>query len=212
MTSSNLPITLSTLVLLTLTACGSTSGTNDRGMAPVYNDPSKQGMVSGIGVESHDLVALSQKMVKEMATNHTLMGRKKSPRVILDSKYLRNESSSRINKNLITDRLRINLNNAAAGRIIFIGRHYSDMINKERKLKREGKVDIGSMGMAKKVAGADFRLGGRIVSMDAMQSSSGKSSRFHQFIFEMVELETGAIIWGGMYDFKKTGQDDVIYR
>ncbi len=118
---------------------------------------------------------------------------------------------------MITDRLRVELNRAAQGRMIFAGRHFSEMVDKERRLKREGEgtiasVDTGTIGLTKATLGGDFRLGGRITTLDAVNSFSGMASRTHQIIYEMVDLETGQIVWSGIYDFKKTAQDDVIYR
>src|SRR5512145_2811689 len=59
----------------------------------------------------------------------------------------------------ITDRLRVELNRSAAGRMVFLGRHYGDMVAKERELKREGGADAGTIRSTKAQAGADFRLG-----------------------------------------------------
>jgi len=183
---------------------------NVSGRPTAYSDPSTVGRISGVGIESQDITSMSDLMMRDILATPVLAGRAKAPRVIVDSEYFVNESSSRINKNIITDRLRIQLNRAAAGRLFFIGRHYSHMVEKERKLKRQGLVDGGSMGMTRKMAGADFRLGGRITSLDARGRAG--ISRFHQIIFEMIELETGAIVWSNMYDFRKTAQDDIIYR
>ena len=104
------------------------------------------------------------------------------------------------------------LNAAANGRLIFVGRHYSDMVDQERSKKREGEVDTGTTGQVEKKAGADFRLGGRIMTLDAAKAETGMTARYHQIIFEMVDLETTEIVWGGIYEFRKAAQDDVIYR
>jgi hypothetical protein len=108
--------------------------------------------------------------------------------------------------------MRIALNRSAAGRMVFVARHYGDMVTSERDLKRTGVTDDGTMPKTRKMAGADYRLGGRLTSIDAVEVSSGTASRHHQAIFEMVDLETGQVIWGNMYEFRKAAQDDVIYR
>ena len=201
------------LVSLLSTACTvyDTNVRNERGRPTLYNDISDVGPVAGIGIESQDLTAMTDSMMRDILTSPELAGRSVAPRVIIDGEYFSNESSSRLNKKMITDRLRILLNRAASGKMFFIGRHYSHMVNRERQLKREGMVDVGTTGLAKKTAGADFRLGGRISSMDS-RTQSGYTSRYHQIIFEMVELETGGIVWSNMYEFKKTAQDDIVYR
>src|SRR5690606_9027156 len=114
-----------------------------------------------------------------------------------------NESSSRINKNMITDRLRIELQRAAQGRMVFIGREYSGMVEAERELKRSGVTDAGTIRSTRGTAGADFRLVGRITSADAVDSSSALTSRYQQISFEMIDLEYGTAVWGG--DRKSVG-------
>ncbi len=207
------PLAIALVAVVTVSACGGgTRVNNSAGRSTVYEDPSTSGRVQGIGLESQDLVSMTDRMMRDMRQNPQLAGRSPSPRVIIDSEYFRNESSSRINKNSITDRLRVELNRAANGRMVFVGRHYSDMVESERELKRSGVTDAGTIRQTQATAGADFRLGGRITSLDAMDTRSGEASRYHQVIFEMVDLEYGTIVWSGMYEMRKSAQDDIIYR
>lgn len=197
---------------LLIAGCATTSVNNSAGRATVYEDPGTSGRVQGIGLESQDLVSMTDRMMRDMMGNPTLTNRSTPARIIVDSEYFRNESSSRINKNSITDRLRVELNRAANGRMVFVGRHYSDMVESERELKRTGVTDSGTIRQTQATAGADFRLGGRITSLDAADTRSGEASRYHQVIFEMVDLEYGTIVWSGMYEMRKSAQDDIIYR
>jgi len=198
------------IALCTLLIGCSASVSNPGGMASTYVNNASS--IGGIGIDSADIIGATEAMTADMMQNPLLSGRNPAPRIIVDAEYFRNESSSRINKNSITDRLRIELNKAAAGHLIFLGRHYAQMIDKEREQKRSGALSQGTLGMAQSKAGADFRLGGRITSQDAINPKTGLMSRFHQIVFEMVDLETGIIIWNGIYDFKKAAQDDVLYR
>jgi hypothetical protein len=79
-------------------------------------------------------------------------------------------------------------------------------------MKREGAVDAGTIRATRAQAGADFRLGGRISSLDAQSTRTGTVSRFHQITFELVDLEQGSIPWSGIYEFRKEAQDDIVYR
>lgn len=198
---------------LVLAGCQSTSTIdNSAGRATVYEDTRSPGKVQGVGVESQDIMAVTDQMMRDMLSNPQLMNREVSPRIIIDSQYFTNESSSRINKNMLTDRLRINLNRAANGRLTFVGREYADMVEKERDLKRMGVVDGGTIRSTQATAGADFRLVGRIMSLDAMDTQSQERSRYHQITFELIDLELGTYVWSGMYEFKKSAQDDIMYR
>ncbi len=59
---------------------------------------------------------------------------------------------------------------------------------------------------------ADYRLAGRITSLDAVHSASAKQSRYHLFVFELINLRNNQIAWTDKYEFKKAGQPDVVYR
>ena len=198
-----------------LAACQTTATipvNNAPGAATTYLDPGTRGPVSGIGVESQDIISMTDRMMRDMLAAPVLTTRPAPPRVIIDAEYFYNESSSRLNKNSITDRLRVNLNRVAQGRMVFVARHLADMVATERALKRGGQVDTGTTSPAKAPQGGDFRLGGRITSLDSRSPTTGQMSRYNQITFEMINLETDEIVWSGIYEFLKTAQDDVIYR
>ncbi|MFC3071383.1 penicillin-binding protein activator LpoB [Phenylobacterium soli] len=180
--------------------------------ATVYKDTASPDAVKGIGTESQDIVSMADAMMRDLLTVPQLMNAAKPPRVIIDSKYFRNESSEIIDKSLITDRIRVNLNRAAGGRVMFIGREYAEMVELERDLKDSGKVDVGTTGRTRAQAGADYRLVGRIGTRDALDPRTGTASRFSQYTFELIDLEYGAIVWSNLYEFKKENRDDVVYR
>ena len=195
-----------------LAGCAPSQVDNVRGQATVYEDPQSSGRVQGVGIESQDVVAMTDEMMRDMLANRILAARATPPRIIIDNEYFRNESSSIINTNLLTDRLRVELNRAANGRMVFVGRHYADMVEKERQLKRDGAVDGGTIRKTQATAGADYRLGGRIASLDAIDRNTQTRSRYHQVTFEMVDLELGTIVWSGAYEMRKAAQDNVLYR
>lgn len=196
-----------------LTGCATPNLDNSAGRRVIYQDVSApSATVAGVGVESQDVVSMTDKMVRDILSNPQISGRATAPRVIVDSEYFSNDSSSRINKNSITDRLRVELNRASNGRLVFVARHYGNMVEKEREAKRAGHADRGTIRTTKAQAGGDFRLGGRITSMDAASTSTGNVSRYHQITFELIDLEYGTIVWSGIYEFKKEARDDVLYR
>ena len=198
---------------LLFNACVTGGGViNAAGVTPVNVDPAVQGPVNGLGIEGHDVISMTDQMVRDMLSNTVLARREKVPGVIIDAEYFNNDSSQPINKNSITDRLRINLNRAAAGRMKFIGRSYSKMVEQERDLKRHGVTDVGTTGLTKAQKGADFRLGGRISSIDSRSAKTGLQQRYTQITFEMIDLENSEIVWSGIYEFARAAADDVVYR
>jgi penicillin-binding protein activator len=196
--------------LVALSACQSVQ--NTAGTPSTYLDPGSPGPVRGVGIESQDIVSMTDQMMRDMLAQPKLANAAAPPSVIIDAEYLTNESSSRINKNTITDRLRVNLNRAAQGRMQFVGRQYADMVQQERNLKRAGVVDNATLPPAKAQKGGDYRLGGRISSLDARDPRTGMIQQYNQIVFEMIDLESGEIVWSGIYEISKAAQDDVIYR
>jgi PBP1b-binding outer membrane lipoprotein LpoB len=205
-----IPYIAALAAVLALSGCATPNLDNSAGRRVVYQDVSTtSNRVAGVGVEAQDIVSSTDKMVRDILSNPAIAGRTTPPRIIIDSEYFANDSSSRVNKNLITDRLRIELNRAAQGRLVFVARHYGDMVAKEREAKRSGETDRGTIRSTKAKAGADFRLGGRITSLDANSAASGTLSRYHQISFELIDLEYETIAWSGLFEFKKEAQDDV---
>jgi len=201
--------------LLAVACIGACAGAMARDRQPAGAqdiDPNSKGPVSGLGIEGHDITSMADRMVRDMLGNAILANRQVAPRIIVDSKYFTNESTQRINKNLITDRLRVNLNRASRGRMVFLARQNAAMIEEERALKREGVTDVGTTGLTQAQSGADFRLTGNIASTEARDPRTGTMERFTQIVFEMVDLETGEIAWSNSYDIARAATDDVIYR
>jgi hypothetical protein len=186
---------------------------NAPGSATVYRDVQAASPAGGIGLESRDLLSISDDMMRDFLASGMLTNREAAPRVIIDAEYLSNQSTARFNKNILTDTLRTELIRNAQGRIIFVTREYAGMVEEERALKRDGKVDSGTIRLTDATAGADFRLVGRISSLDAVNTSTNVQDRTYFFTFELVDLELNVALYAfGPYEFSKFGQDDVIYR
>ncbi len=198
------------LVALLVAGCGP-GVVNAPGTPTAYQDTRTSGLVRGTGIESQDITSMVDQMVRHMLANPTLANASAPPRVIVDAAYFENQSSQRLNKNVLIDQLATQLQIAANGRIVFVNREFADMVEKERALKRAGKTDVGTTGLTEAVAGADYRLNGRITSLDS-RASSGAHERLMNIVFRMTDLESGITVWANQYSFKKAGQDDVVYR
>ncbi|MCG8504824.1 MAG: penicillin-binding protein activator LpoB [Sphingomonadales bacterium] len=199
-------------------ACATTETTAERpvdntaGRSTISQDPASQGRVAGIGIEGSDIVTMADRMVRDMLTSPVLAGAQEPPQILIDASNFKNESSQRINKNAITDRLRVSLNRAANGRMSFVSRESMVAVHKERSLKRDGVVDSGTVRMAQATAGVDYFLIGRITTQDSRSNASGYQQRFNQIVFEMVNAERGLIVWSNDYTFSRVAADDVVYR
>jgi PBP1b-binding outer membrane lipoprotein LpoB len=185
---------------------------NATGVSSMEVDSSRKGPVSGVGVESQDIVSMTDQMMRDMLAEQIFASTGKRPRVIIDSAYFVNESSQAINRNIITQRLMVNLNRAARDRMQFVNRQNTSMVEQERALKRSGTTDVGTTGLARAQLGADYRLSGKINSLDSRNTKTGMVQRYTQISFEMTDLESGEIVWAGIYEFSRAAADDVIYR
>lgn len=185
---------------------------NSPGRPTIYVAADSPGRVQGLGVESQDIISMADKMARDLLAQPSLVSRQTPPRIIVDSERFRNEGTSRVNKNLITDRLRVDLNRAAQGRLLFVGRENIAAVEAERQLKRSGVTDQGTVRSTPGTAGVDFFLTGRIATSDAVDPKSGMMQRFTQITFELVDAEYGTIIWSNLYDYAKASQDDIVYR
>lgn len=198
-----------------LSACQSTriSTVDDsQTRATLYEDVKSPGKIQGTGIESQDIVSMTDRMVRDILSTPEIVNRRIAPRIIIDSQFFHNESSSRINKKIITRRLKTSLSRSSRGRLVFINRTSAAMIEKERALKRTGRLSEGALGSVKSAPyGADYRLEGIITSQDKI-SQSGLKSRYHLIDFALVDLETGVEVWTNFYEFQKSSSENIIYR
>ncbi len=198
---------------LTLVSLADPAAAQRRGAPPtVYSSPDSPGAVRGVGTESQDIVSMSDQMMRDMLTIPELLNASPAARIIIDSKNFRNESAEIIDKAIITDRIRVSLSRAARGRVRFIGREYADASQLERDLKDSGAVDVGTKGRTRAMAGADYRLVGRIGTRDSVDPRTGMKERYSVYTFELLDLEYNELIWSNLYEFKKATQDNVVYR
>jgi hypothetical protein len=81
-----------------------------------------------------------------------------------------------------------------------------------RELKRAGVTDVGTTGLTKAVAGADFKLVGTIRSLSEKNGNTGRVQRRTQITFEMTDQESGVLVWSNDYAFQKSAADDIVYQ
>jgi hypothetical protein len=200
-----------------LAGCGSSVRNEPQTRESHYRAPEQPDEFAKVGFESQDIVSCTDAMVRDILKLPTVANRATPPRIVMDSKYFSNDSSSIFDKNMLTDRLRSNLIRASMDpdgkqRIVFLARESAPMVEEERMLENSGAVTGGTQGPTKAMGGWDYRLTGRVTSLDSV-GAGGRRSRYHQITFELVERGSSAIVWSSQYEFKKAGRDtDRLYR
>ncbi len=202
--------TITAVLLATiLTGCGTTYSP---AVSPVSIDSTVTGPVAGIGIEGHHIIDMTREMIASMLNDADLSNQPVPPRIIVDGSEFQNLGTQRIDKDIIANRLRVHLNKAARGSLQFVGEHYSRSIEYQRAKKRDGSYDTGTLGLSKKRAGADFKLGGTIQTLTSRSAATGMNQRYNLITFELFDVERGMIVWNDAYEFSAASADDVIYR
>ena len=163
---------------------------------------------TSIGIESQDIVSMTDRMARDMLASPALVRLDRTAVVIVDDEYFVNDSSQRLNKHLIVDRLRNELFRAANGRIRFIARHADQMVRDEQQKRAAGQVTGQAV---QTLPSADFRLTGRFQNLED-GDRRGDRRNYVQILFEMVSLGNSELVWSGMYEFKKSSREAIMYQ
>jgi len=178
---------------------------------PTNVDPPSQPL-PGCGIDSKEMRAAADRMARSIMNEPEVVRREGRPRIVLDEKYFRNESTQIVDKGLFTDYLRVDLQRAANGHFDVLGRNYDDMVESERQSEDNGDVTSGAVVESSKRLGWDYRLGGAIRSITKVVPGSGARSSYFMITFELVERGSGRLVWSDRYEFKKVANTSVIYR
>jgi len=204
----NIPCKIFWICVLPIFLAGCISAPVEIGRQVTRVDPTKDTPITGVGVESNDLNAVADKMVRSMLTVSAIARAKNPPTVALLP--VKNKTRFAINQDLFLKLMKAQLNSKARGKIYFLARDQMLAIQRERKLKRQGKADFDKSKSRKTVAGADYFLTG---SMDGLSTAGRKGvSDFILYTFQLIDTESSIEVWEDLYQIKKQGLDDVIYR
>ena len=210
------PCLAATFAFWVLTVCvGCTTYTvripGGGGSPTIYEPPDNPGRVTGIGIESQDIVSATDKMVRDILASPVIIRRSSAARIVVDAEYFEVQGTENINKSLFTNRLRVELHRAAAGKLVILARHRADMTERERDLERHGVVTGGTGGPTKDALGYDYRLEGTIANRDTFDARTRTHSRYTQITFSLIERGSTVTAWTCMYEFRKSGANSIIH-
>jgi len=188
--------------------CASSGVKNPSGVPVTEMKADERGFVAGTGVESQDLVAVTDKMARSILAVPQIAGAQGRPRIVLEP--VLNETRFPINKTLFLDRIQIELIKKAQGKVTFLARERMAALEKERQLKQAGQVTSSSDPNVVEFKGADFFLTGKLQGMTTKTAAG--TSDYVLYSFQLVDARTSDIIWGDSAEIKKQGLEDAAYR
>lgn len=191
-----------------LAGCASAGVKNPSGTGVTEMRADEKGFVAGTGVESQDLVRVSDKIARGILSAPQIVNSTTPPVVVLDPVI--NETRFPINKNIFLDRIQARLISQSAGKVQFMARERMAALERERDMKRTGQVTASSDPRVQEFRGADYFLTGKLSGLST--ASRGAVSDYILYTFQLIDVRTGAIVWGGDDEIKKQGQADAVYR
>ena len=200
---------LSTVALAALvTGCASQGVKNPSGVPVTRMNADEQGFVAGTGVESQDLVAVTDKMARSILGIPQIASAPQPPKIVLDPVV--NNTRFPINKDIFNTRIRTELNKKSLGKVTFLARDRMGTLDKERNLKRTGDVTASADPKAQEFLGADYFLTGELQGLSTRTKAG--TSDYILYAFQLIDARTSAIVWEDSAEIKKQGLEDAAYR
>ncbi len=193
------------------TGCETTRGVqNPSGVTVTEMRADEKGFVQGTGVESQDLVSVTDKMARSILGIPEIARAQTRPSVVLEPVV--NNTRFPINKDIFLSRIRVQLNSKAAGRVGFMDREMMKTLERERALKQSGQVTTGADANPNVVEfrGADYFLTGKLEGMSTRTQQG--TSDYVLYSFRLTNARTSEIVWEDYAEIKKQGLEDAAYR
>ena len=191
-----------------LAGCASSGVKNPSGVPVTEMKADERGFVAGTGVESQDLVAVTDKMARGILSVPQVANSTTESRVVLDPVV--NETRFPINKDIFLTRIRTQLNSKSAGKVRFLARERMATLQNERELKRSGQVTSSADPNVVEFKGADYFLTGKLQGMST-RTTAGVSD-YVLYSFQLIDARTSDIIWEDAAEIKQQGLEDAAYR
>ena len=193
---------------LLLAACASTGVKNPSGVPVTEMKADERGFVAGTGMESQDLVAVTDQMARSILGIPEIANAQGIPRVVLEP--VNNETRFPINKDIFLTRIRGQLNKNARNKVIFLARENMAALEREKALKQSGQVTNSSDPNVVEFKGADYFLTGKLQGLTTRTTAG--TSDYILYSFQLISARTSDIVWEDQAEIKKQGLEDAAYR
>ena len=200
------PIALIATALLGTLACTNINSPNGPSVTELR--PGERGFVAGLGVESQDLVTISEKMARGILGAEPIANAKGKPVIVLEP--INNGTRFPIDKDIFLTRIRVALSGNAQDKIQFVAREHIEKLEAERDRKLAGQVTGGEKIKGNRFKGADFILTGSFKAISSRGNAG--ASDYILYTFQLINPDNSDIVWEGFHEIKKQGKDDITYR
>jgi penicillin-binding protein activator len=188
--------------------CASSGVKNPSGAGVTEMRADEKGFVGGTGVESQDLVAVTDKMARGVLDVPQIKNAGAPPVVLLDP--VLNETRFPINKDLFLSRIRVLLNSKSTGKVQFVARERMAALDQERAMKQSGQVTSTTDPKVVEYKGGDYFLTGKLQGLSTRTSKG--TSDYILYTFQLIDARTSVIVWEDFAEIKKQGLEDAAYR
>ncbi len=168
----------------------------------------ERGFVAGTGIESQDLVPVSDKMARSLVDTPEINNFPGMPRIVLDPVI--NNTRFPIQQDIFLTRIRSQLNSRTRGKMRFLARERMEALQAERDMKRSGEYTSSSDPNIQEFKGADFFLTGKLDGQTTRTSAG--TSDYVLYSFQLIDARTSEIIWEDFSELKKQGLEAPSYR
>lgn len=175
------------------------------GVTPMVVSPDDVSRGAGTGIESQDLVQVTDKMARRIIGTPAIANAPAPP--VIGLLPVENNTRFVIQKDIFNKRIKALLNRHCLGKVQFVARDRMEAVQRERQMKDEGVVTSSSEG---ELAGVDYFLTGELTGMH--QAGSTGQSDYILYTFRLINAETSIEEWEDFDEIKKEGLEDVIYR
>jgi penicillin-binding protein activator len=188
------------VLALAIAGCAGPDKSHTRTIMPDQDDG-----IGGTGVESTDVRTASRTMAAALLELPEIAKAAQPPTVALLP--VKNSTRFVFNKDILTRKIRIELNEQARGKIRFLARERLDEVMDERAAKRD-KFFEGKAGGS--LLGADYYLTGELMGLS--KATQGDRSDYIIMSFQLIDTETSEILWESDYEVKRVGEAGVVYQ
>ena len=167
----------------------------------LYDDPRKVETLT-INFSSTDLQIISQAMVDSLLQS-VITNNDNKPIIVIEE--VKNKTAEYIDTSIITDSIRAKLSNSG---LVQFGVNIDELDGQISEIDRQQNeyYDENLRVEKGKLAGADYRLAGSLVSIDKVKKKlfKTKKDKFYKLSLQLWNIKTGVMVWADEKDIRKT--------